>query len=81
MNDSLSKNATSPCLNLQIDGAIARITFNNPTARNAMTWPMYVELKSICDALAINPSVRVTIFEVLVTKHLYQAAIFSNLLI
>ena len=62
MNDSVSKNATSPCLNLQIDGAIARITFNNPAARNAMTWPMYEELKSICDALAINPSIRVAIF-------------------
>lgn len=51
-----------PCLNLEITGSIARITFNNPAARNAMTWPMYEELKSICDNLANNPEVRVAIF-------------------
>jgi enoyl-CoA hydratase/carnithine racemase len=51
-----------PCLDLTIDGAIARITFNNPAARNAMTWPMYEELKTICDSLARNDSVRVAIF-------------------
>jgi enoyl-CoA hydratase/carnithine racemase len=45
-----------------IDGNIARITFNNPTARNAMTWPMYEELKSICDDLAQNSNIRVLIF-------------------
>jgi enoyl-CoA hydratase/carnithine racemase len=62
MNKSLNTNATPPCLHLQIDGVIARVTFNNPAARNAMTWPMYEELKIICDALAINPSIRVAIF-------------------
>jgi enoyl-CoA hydratase len=58
----MTTNATPPCLNLHIDGAIARITFNNPAARNAMTWPMYEELKTICDSLAANPSIRVAIF-------------------
>ena len=58
----MTTNAAPPCLNLHIDGAIARITFNNPAARNAMTWPMYEELKTICDSLAINPSIRVAIF-------------------
>lgn len=53
---------TSPCLDLQIDGQIARITFNNPAARNAMTWPMYEELKIICDNLAKNPEIRVALF-------------------
>jgi len=51
-----------PCLDLSIDDSIARITFNNPAARNAMTWPMYEELKTICDSLAKNPDIRVVIF-------------------
>ena len=58
----MTTNAAPPCLNLHIDGVIARITFNNPAARNAMTWPMYEELKTICDSLATNPSIRVVIF-------------------
>ncbi len=51
-----------PCLDLLIDGNIARITFNNPASRNAMTWSMYEELKTICDALAKNADIRVVIF-------------------
>lgn len=51
-----------PCLDLTINGKIARLTFNNPTARNALTWPMYEELKKICDSLAGNPDIRVVIF-------------------
>jgi enoyl-CoA hydratase/carnithine racemase len=58
----MTTNAAPPCLNFHIDGAIARITFNNPASRNAMTWPMYEELKIICDSLAANPSIRVAIF-------------------
>ncbi|WP_231968523.1 enoyl-CoA hydratase/isomerase family protein [Polynucleobacter necessarius] len=58
----MTTRSTPPCLDLTLEGAIARITFNNPAARNAMTWPMYEELKSICDALAKNDSVRVAIF-------------------
>lgn len=53
---------TPPRLDLQIDGQIARITFNNPAARNAMTWPMYEELKTICNGLAKNSDIRVAIF-------------------
>ena len=54
--------STPPCLDLLIDGNIARITFNNPASRNAMTWPMYEELKKICDSLAKNADIRVVIF-------------------
>jgi enoyl-CoA hydratase/carnithine racemase len=54
--------STPPCINLQLDGSIARITFNNPTARNALTWPMYEELNRICDAIANTPEIRVAIF-------------------
>ena len=58
----MSTLSTPPCLDLIIDGYIARITFNNPAARNAMTWSMYEELKTICDGLAKNPDIRVVIF-------------------
>ena len=54
--------ANPPCLTLQIDSQIARITFNNPASRNAMTWPMYEELKKMCDSLATNSDIRVAIF-------------------
>ncbi len=53
---------TPPCIDFQLDGPIARITFNNPAARNALTWPMYEELKRICDDLASKPEIRVAIF-------------------
>jgi enoyl-CoA hydratase len=55
-------NSTPPCIDLALDGSIARITFNNPAARNALTWPMYEELKRICDELARNSNIRVAIF-------------------
>ncbi|MBU3547048.1 enoyl-CoA hydratase/isomerase family protein [Polynucleobacter sp. MWH-Jannik1A5] len=53
---------TPPCLDLDIHDKIARVTFNNPSARNALTWPMYEELKQICDSLAKNSDIRVVIF-------------------
>jgi len=58
----MTTSSTPPCLDLAIDGQIARITFNNPAARNAMTWPMYEELQNICDSLANNPEIRVAVF-------------------
>lgn len=58
----MTVHSTPPCLNLQIDGKIARVIFNNPAARNALTWPMYEELKQICDSLAKNADIRVVIF-------------------
>ena len=58
----MTTSPTPPCLNLELDGKIARVIFNNPSARNALTWPMYEELKKICDALATNPDIRVVIF-------------------
>lgn len=55
--------STPPCIDLTIDGSIARVVFNNPAARNALTWPMYEELKRICDSLAKNAAIRVVIFK------------------
>lgn len=45
-------------VHLAIDGAIARITFDRPQARNAMTWAMYEQLAAICDELRGRPDVR-----------------------
>ncbi|WP_062309038.1 enoyl-CoA hydratase/isomerase family protein [Polynucleobacter sinensis] len=53
--------STPPSVDLAIDGALARITFNNPAARNALTWPMYEELQRICDNIAKDPEIRVAI--------------------
>jgi enoyl-CoA hydratase len=47
---------------LEIDGAIARVTFDRPQARNAMTWAMYEQLAAICDQLQGDPSVRCVVF-------------------
>ena len=55
-------NSAPPCIDLQLDGSTARISFNNPAARNALTWPMYEELKRICDAIANMPEIKVAIF-------------------
>jgi enoyl-CoA hydratase len=59
----MTVNSAPPCLDLQIDGKIARVIFNNPAARNALTWPMYEELKHICDSLAKNVNIRAVIFQ------------------
>ncbi|MES2586525.1 MAG: enoyl-CoA hydratase/isomerase family protein [Pseudomonadota bacterium] len=55
-------NPSPPCIDFQLDGSIACITFNNPMARNALTWPMYEELKRICGDIANRPEIRVAIF-------------------
>lgn len=46
-----------------IEDGIARITFDRPEARNAMTWAMYERLHSICERLRDEPSVRVVRFQ------------------
>ena len=58
----MTTSATPPCIDLNIIGEIAQITFNNPSAHNALTWPMYEELKKICDSLASDTDIRVIIF-------------------
>jgi enoyl-CoA hydratase/carnithine racemase len=44
---------------LERDGPVARITFDRPAARNAMTWKMYQELDAICKRLREDKTVRV----------------------
>lgn len=43
------------------DGPVARVTFDRPAARNAMTWRMYGQLSEICAELARDESVRVAV--------------------
>ncbi|WP_406857025.1 enoyl-CoA hydratase/isomerase family protein [Alsobacter sp. KACC 23698] len=40
---------------------IARITFNRPEARNALTFAMYEKLAAICEAVNHDPSIRVMV--------------------
>ncbi len=58
----MTTSPTPPCINVEVNGKIARVIFNNPSARNALTWPMYEDLKKICETLATNPNIRVVIF-------------------
>lgn len=46
-------------VHLRIDAGIARVVFDRPAARNAMTWSMYEQLGSICERLGREPGVRV----------------------
>jgi enoyl-CoA hydratase len=46
----------------QRDGVIARVTFDRPQARNAMTWAMYRQLGEACERIANDAAVRVAVF-------------------
>jgi enoyl-CoA hydratase len=49
-------------VHLTREGAVARIAFDRPAARNAMTWHMYERLRTICEQLAGERDVRVAVF-------------------
>ena len=63
MSDRSDQNANATpaegTVRLTIDGAIARIVFDRPAARNAMTWAMYEGLVTACDQVQQDPAVRV----------------------
>lgn len=42
-------------------GAVARLVFDRPAARNAMTWRMYEQLAQACDTIAADPAIRVAV--------------------
>jgi enoyl-CoA hydratase/carnithine racemase len=50
-------------VHLQVEGAIASVTFDRPEARNAMTWAMYEQLRGICERLREDRYVRVVRFQ------------------
>ena len=41
---------------------VATVTLNRPRARNAMTWGMYQQLSSHCEAFKADTSVRAVVF-------------------
>ncbi|HEV7344632.1 MAG TPA: enoyl-CoA hydratase/isomerase family protein [Devosia sp.] len=43
---------------LERDGAVARITFDRPSAHNAFTWTMYEQLDAILAQLSADPALR-----------------------
>ncbi|HSP25217.1 MAG TPA: enoyl-CoA hydratase/isomerase family protein [Saliniramus sp.] len=45
------------------DGGIARVTFNRPQARNALTFAMYERLADICAQVSADHGIRVMIIE------------------
>ncbi|MCS0501334.1 enoyl-CoA hydratase/isomerase family protein [Ancylobacter mangrovi] len=48
-------------VHLAIDGPVARITFDRPAARNAMTWRMYEELAEACRTVEASREVRAVV--------------------
>src|SRR5487761_2749903 len=44
-----------------VDGGIARLTFNRPQARNALTFAMYEQMASICEAINGDRSIKAMI--------------------
>jgi enoyl-CoA hydratase len=44
------------------EGSVAKIIFDRPAARNAMTWQMYEQLNAICHELRMDSSIRATVF-------------------
>lgn len=47
---------------LVLDGPVARVTFDRPAARNAMTFAMYAELLEVCDAIDAAAGLRAAVF-------------------
>jgi enoyl-CoA hydratase/carnithine racemase len=45
----------------EIDGPVARVTFDRPQARNAMTWSMYEQLAEACARIDADRSLRVAV--------------------
>ncbi len=46
-------------VHLDIDAGLASVVFDRPSARNAMTWAMYAQLREICERLRTQSGVRV----------------------
>ena len=44
------------------EGAVARVTFDRPAARNAMTWAMYEQMADACRRIAAARDARVAVF-------------------
>ena len=54
--------ASNGSVQYESDGTIARIVFDRPGARNAMTWDMYEQLADACRRVAKEPKLRLVTF-------------------
>lgn len=66
MNEGTSDEGAPPptdpgTVRLTIEGPVARLVFDRPSARNAMTWRMYEQLAEACATIAADRSVRVAV--------------------
>lgn len=52
-----------PGIRLHIDQGVARVTFDRPARRNALTQHMWHEIIEFCDRIADDASVRLAVFE------------------
>ena len=59
--DRLTPAADQGQVRFERDGAVVRLTFDRPAARNAMTWKMYEQLAEACDRIHDDRSVRVVV--------------------
>lgn len=48
-------------VHLAVEGGIAHVTFDRPTARNAMTWRMYDQLADACARISSDESIRAVV--------------------
>lgn len=46
---------------LNVEGGVARVTFDRPASRNAMTWRMYEDLAEACRAIEQDSSIRLAV--------------------
>jgi enoyl-CoA hydratase/carnithine racemase len=53
--------STSEDLLYSVEDGIARLTFNRPQARNALTFAMYEQMASICEAINADRSIKALI--------------------
>jgi enoyl-CoA hydratase len=58
----MTAEAESGRVTLAVEGPVARVTFDRPAARNAMTFAMYAELLEVCDAIDATPGLRAAAF-------------------
>lgn len=63
MSEVQRTDAVDGVVHLEVDAGIARVTFDRPQARNALTWAMYQRLRAICEQLRGDPAVRVVRFQ------------------
>jgi enoyl-CoA hydratase/carnithine racemase len=53
---------------VDIDGAVAILTFNRPQARNALTWAMYDALVAACERVDADSAIRVFVHAAVKTR-------------